>query len=40
MRHTTWAECEERVKGVKDTKFKKAVSADDEREIIKAWGIA
>jgi ribonuclease HI len=39
MRHTTWAECEERVKGVKDTKFKKALSADDEREIIKAWGI-
>ncbi len=39
MRHTTWAECEQRVKGVKDTKFKKALSADDEREIIQAWGI-
>ena len=39
MRHTTWAECEKRVKGVKDTKFKKALSADDEREIMKAWGV-
>lgn len=39
MRHTTWAECEQRVKGVKDTKFKKALSADDEREIMKAWGV-
>lgn len=37
MRHTTWAECEKRVKGVKGTKFKKAVSADDERAIIKEW---
>ncbi|MEK7568929.1 MAG: RNase H family protein [Patescibacteria group bacterium] len=39
MRHTTWAECERRVKGVKGTKFKKAVSADDERAIIKEWGV-
>lgn len=39
MRHTTWAECEKRVKGVKGTKFKKAVSADDESAIIKGWGI-
>jgi len=39
MRHTTWAECEKRVKGVKDTKFKKSVSEEDEREIMKAWGV-
>lgn len=38
-KHTTWAECEKRVKGVKDTKFKKAVSAEDERAIIKMWGV-
>ncbi len=36
----TWAECEKRVKGVKgDVKFKKAVSAEDEKKIIKEWGI-
>lgn len=39
VRHATWAECEKRVKGVKGTKFKKAVSADDERAIIKGWGV-
>ncbi len=38
MRHTTWAECEKRVKG-KKAKFKKALSADDERVIMKEWGV-
>ncbi len=39
VRHTTWADCEKRVKGVKGTKFKKAVSAEDERAIIKTWNV-
>lgn len=39
MKHATWTECEKRVKGVSGTKFKKSVSADDERAIIKAWGV-
>ena len=38
-KHSTWAECEKRVKGVKGTKFKKSVSRDDERAIIKSWGV-
>ena len=38
-KHATWAECEKRVKGVRGTKFKKSVSADDERAIMKAWGL-
>lgn len=38
-KHTTWAECEKRVKGVRGTKYKKSVDADDEREIIKSWGL-
>lgn len=38
-KHSTWADCEKRVKGVRGTKFKKSVSADDEKEIIKSWGI-
>lgn len=39
MKHATWAECEKRVKGVPGVKFKKAVSADDERAIARAWGV-
>jgi ribonuclease HI len=35
----TWAECEKRVKGVKGTKYKKSISAENEKEIIKEWGI-
>lgn len=38
-KHSTWAECEKRVKGVKGTRFKKSVSAEDERAIIKSWGM-
>ena len=32
--HTTWAECEARVKGKKGTRFKKAISKEEEGEII------
>lgn len=38
-KHSTWAECEKRVKGIKGTKFKKSVSAEDERAIMKSWGV-
>lgn len=38
MRHATWAECERRVKGVSGAKFKKAMSAEDEASILRAWG--
>jgi len=34
----TWAGCEKRVKGVKgNVKFKKATSAEEEKEILKEW---
>lgn len=39
MRHTTWAECETRVKG-KFAKFKKALSPEHEQEILKEWGVS
>jgi ribonuclease HI len=39
MRHKTWGECEKRVKGVSGAKFKKAVSAEDEKDIMKSWGV-
>lgn len=32
--HQTWKECEERVRGQKGTRFKKAVSAEEEKQII------
>ncbi len=36
----TWKECENRVKGIKGgVKYKKSVSAEDERAIIKEWGM-
>lgn len=38
-RHETWAECEKRVKGAKGAKFKKSISAEDERMIMKAWNV-
>lgn len=36
----TWAECEKRVKGVKGgVKYKKTLSAEDEKLIMKDWGL-
>ncbi len=37
-RHSTWDECNARVKGVRGAKFKKAVSPTDEAQIIREWG--
>lgn len=39
MRHSTWAECERRVKGQSQAKFKKAMSEGSEAEILKSWGL-
>lgn len=39
IRHSLWAECERRVKGQSGAKFKKAMSAGDEAEILKSWGL-
>lgn len=36
-KHQTWAECEKRVKCVKATRYKKALSKEDEEKIIKEW---
>jgi len=38
IRHSDWKSCECRVKGVK-AKFKKSLSLDDEKEILKDWGV-
>ena len=37
-RHLTWAECEARVNGKPGVKYKKALSADDEKHILQVWG--
>jgi ribonuclease HI len=37
-RHSTWSECEARVKGQPGAKFKKAMSEEEEREILLSWG--
>jgi ribonuclease HI len=39
-RHMTWAECEQRVKGKPGVKYKKAVSPDDEKLILRSWGVS
>lgn len=38
-KHKNWAECERRVKGKSGAKFKKALSAEEEKEIIKNWSL-
>ncbi len=39
MRHSTWAECEARVKGRSGARFKKATSGADQAEILRSWGV-
>lgn len=38
-RHRDWASCERRVKGRSGAKFKKAMSQQDEGEILRSWGL-
>lgn len=38
-RHFDWAGCERRTKGQSGAKFKKAMSASDEKKILKDWGL-
>ncbi len=40
MRHTTWSDCERRVKGVSGAKFKKSTNEQNEKEILSAWGLS
>ena len=39
MIHHSWPECEARVKGRSGAKFKKALTAEEEQEIMTAWGM-
>ena len=40
MRHATWAECEQRVKGRAGARYKKAASPADEGAILRDWGVS
>ncbi len=40
MRHSSWLECERRVKGQSGAKFKKAASSQEELEILSSWGVS
>lgn len=40
VRHDNWASCESRVKGRSGARFKKAMSAENEREILQSWGLS
>ena len=39
MRHASWAECERRVHGKSNARFKKAMTPADEQAILREWGI-
>jgi len=39
-RHNTWGECETRVKGKRNVKFRKTVSLEDETAVLKEWGVS
>lgn len=40
FRHRSWPSCQKRVSGQSGAKFKKALSAADEIEILKSWGLS
>jgi len=39
QKHTTWADCENRVKGIGGEKLKKSIRKEDEENILKGWGV-
>lgn len=40
IRHQNWGSCERRVKGQSGAKFKKAMSRQEELDILKSWGVS
>lgn len=38
-RHRTWGECEARVRGVQNARFRKTRSAEEEMDILQSWGV-
>jgi ribonuclease HI len=40
QKHSNWDDCKARVDGVAGAKFRKSISAEDEQDIIKNWGLS
>jgi ribonuclease HI len=40
QRHSTWKECEMRIKGRRGAKFKKITRPSEERSILESWGLS
>ncbi len=40
QRHATWSDCERRVQGRSGAKFKKAMTQEEEAEILRTWGFS
>jgi ribonuclease HI len=40
MRHATWPECEQRVRGIRGALFKKVRGPDEERAAMERWGLS
>lgn len=40
MRHGNWADCEKRTKGVSGARFKKAMTPEEDAEILASWGVS
>jgi ribonuclease HI len=38
-RHETWNECERRVKGQSNARFKKVTSSEEEQQVLRSWGL-
>jgi ribonuclease HI len=39
QRHSTWADCERRVRGVRSARYKKVRTAAEEQETLSKWGV-
>lgn len=39
-RHATWAECNARVRGVSNARYRKASTPEEERAILRGWGVS
>lgn len=37
--HSSWAQCQARVKGVSQARFKKVTSETEAKEVVKSWGL-
>lgn len=39
QRHQSWGECQQRVQGISNAKYRKATSLEEEKKILSQWGL-